>query len=479
MIKNNIFEKNYNLIDKKALKAIEMIENTIKGTAFEGNVYLCGESLKGMIIGEPFESLDFVVTIKNGGIVFAEWLSKKLANRHRPVCNPKGGYAFLNIYFGSKDYISISSSKVDGYGEDDVALESDATFRRLTIDAIYYNISSGEIIDPTEQGLKDLESKILRCPSSPDFLFYDDPIQMLSIIRESSKEGWGIEKNTWLSIIKNSHLITQADEEELAEEAIKLATSVKPSLGMRRLYACGMLKGVFADTYEMTKKFVSNRNDETIFEHCIKVMDLVTPTEASRLSALYHHLSETVSSSPSVQAQDMMSSELCELSLYNLMVGASTLASIKCAIRNHRAFHAYGDTIPKTNHVLNKFIKKCGDFLPTVLDLMNANNLTELPPKTNQVKIIIDRIKEAGRAEEEAKNKALNKLPINGNDIIERLCLKKKEKPLVGYILKEIEKKFKKDRTMTKEDCLDLAEDLALDILNSASSNYKTSKKKK
>jgi len=45
--------------------------------------------------------------------------------------------------------------------------EEDASRRDLTINALFYNINTGEIEDFTNRGIEDLRAKLIRTPIDP------------------------------------------------------------------------------------------------------------------------------------------------------------------------------------------------------------------------------------------------------------------------------------------------------------------------
>lgn len=65
--------------------------------------------------------------------------------------------------------------------------KDDALRRDATVNALFYNLSTSEVEDFTEQGLKDLDSKLLRTPLEPLQTFKDDPLRVLRCIRFASR----------------------------------------------------------------------------------------------------------------------------------------------------------------------------------------------------------------------------------------------------------------------------------------------------
>ena len=82
--------------------------------------------------------------------------------------------------------------------------QDDALRRDATVNAIFYNIDTGEVEDLTEHGLADMEKKIIRTPLNPDKTFEDDPLRILRCIRFASKLGYCIDASAEKSMSKQS-----------------------------------------------------------------------------------------------------------------------------------------------------------------------------------------------------------------------------------------------------------------------------------
>ena len=56
---------------------IDKVEVLIKGTRFEGKVYVVGGAVRNSLLGLPIEDIDIAVEMEDGGITFANWLAAK------------------------------------------------------------------------------------------------------------------------------------------------------------------------------------------------------------------------------------------------------------------------------------------------------------------------------------------------------------------------------------------------------------------
>lgn len=74
--------------------------------------------------------------------------------------------------------------------------EEDALRRDATVNALFYNLHTGEVEDFTGRGLSDMEAKLIRTPMAPYQTFKDDPLRVLRLIRFASRLGYTIDPNT-------------------------------------------------------------------------------------------------------------------------------------------------------------------------------------------------------------------------------------------------------------------------------------------
>lgn len=71
--------------------------------------------------------------------------------------------------------------------------KEDAFRRDSTVNALFYNLQTGEVEDFTGRGLRDLEAGLIKTPLDPYQTFKDDPLRILRSIRFSSRLGFAID----------------------------------------------------------------------------------------------------------------------------------------------------------------------------------------------------------------------------------------------------------------------------------------------
>jgi poly(A) polymerase len=122
-------------------------------------------------------------------------------------------------------------------------LEEDARRRDFTVNAMYYDCRSGEVID-FHGGLADLKKRTLRMIGDPEARFREDPVRMLRAVRLAAKLGLRIDGATRAPIKRLAPLLENVPPPRLFEEMLKLLLSGHASACLRQLRAEGLHKGL-------------------------------------------------------------------------------------------------------------------------------------------------------------------------------------------------------------------------------------------
>ncbi|HTP61245.1 MAG TPA: polynucleotide adenylyltransferase PcnB [Burkholderiales bacterium] len=123
------------------------------------------------------------------------------------------------------------------------SLEEDARRRDFTVNALYYDCRSGEIID-YHGGLADLKKRTLRMIGDPETRFREDPVRMLRAVRLAAKLGLTIDSATRAPIKRLAPLLEHVPPPRLFEEMLKLLLSGHASACLRQLRSEGLHKGM-------------------------------------------------------------------------------------------------------------------------------------------------------------------------------------------------------------------------------------------
>ncbi|HEY5636604.1 MAG TPA: polynucleotide adenylyltransferase PcnB [Burkholderiales bacterium] len=119
----------------------------------------------------------------------------------------------------------------------------DARRRDFTVNALYYDPATEEIID-YHGGLADLKKRTLRVIGDPETRYREDPVRMLRAVRLAAKLGLTIESGTRAPIRRLATLIDAVPPARLFDEMLKLLLSGHASACLRQLRSEGLHKGL-------------------------------------------------------------------------------------------------------------------------------------------------------------------------------------------------------------------------------------------
>ena len=121
--------------------------------------------------------------------------------------------------------------------------EEDAVRRDFTVNAMFYDPSTEEIVDYCD-GLTDLKNRRLRMIGDPTARYREDPVRMLRAVRLAAKLGLEIEPGTRAPIRELAGLLENVPVSRLFEEMLKLLLSGQSVQCVRQLRADGLHHGL-------------------------------------------------------------------------------------------------------------------------------------------------------------------------------------------------------------------------------------------
>ena len=183
------------------------------------------------------------------------------------------------------------------------SIEEDAFRRDFTCNALYVNILTGEMHDPTG-GLKDIEARLVRSTSKdPAVILQDDGLRVLRLIRFACELGFEIEEGTWAAACANVGGLADIAWERKRDELIKILlsdgrypalTGTMPSpvlRGLTLLYEMGALPYLIPELLEgdgITQRPQYHAHD--VLRHSFHACAAAEPTVTLRLAGLLHDI---------------------------------------------------------------------------------------------------------------------------------------------------------------------------------------------
>ncbi|MEL1134396.1 CCA tRNA nucleotidyltransferase [Desulfitobacterium sp. THU1] len=250
------------------------IEELIKMVSAISPFYLVGGTVRDQLLNQPSKDIDGIVEIS-----LAE-LEKHLRE-----------WDYHPITIGAKHQtLSVfqQGERVD-FNPYDGDLIADALRRDFTINAIFLDARTGEIIDPLD-GKSDLEKKVLRACGNPQERFKEDPIRILRMVRFSVKYGMEIEGKTFAAARSLLSDLKEVASERTSEELSRILTLDDPIAGLRLLDELGFVD-VFLPELARLKGLAQNRYHlKDAWEHTLQVTKNTPPQLILRLAGIFHDL---------------------------------------------------------------------------------------------------------------------------------------------------------------------------------------------
>src|SRR5262249_25388070 len=99
--------------------------------------------------------------------------------------------------------------------------EEDARRRDFTINGLFYDLQSEQIIDYVE-GIPDLEQRLVRTIADPDIPFREEPVRILRAIKFAARLDFDIEPSTYAAMLAHKGEIPKCAPPRILEELYRL-----------------------------------------------------------------------------------------------------------------------------------------------------------------------------------------------------------------------------------------------------------------
>lgn len=292
------------------IRICKYLRDKIAGTQWEGHVFTVGGCCRDMVLGYEIKDVDLAVDLPNGGVEFAEWLHKSKLSTMRPVIFHRYGTAMLRLRAFPHDDIEIVQTRAEKYTDRNSrnpetaygSIVDDCMRRDLTINALYYDLTAGKLLDITGRSMSDLRNKVIATPLDPDSTYDDDPIRILRTVRFASRLGWDLPTPIFEAMRRNSDRLSIIKPERLRGEFEKLLLSDRPGAAIDMLRACGAMRFIAPELDPLvTLRYLPDSSD-SVWDHTLRTLDLLPPDLTLRWAAM---LSDVAMPRNPESAQDM------------------------------------------------------------------------------------------------------------------------------------------------------------------------------
>jgi tRNA nucleotidyltransferase/poly(A) polymerase len=248
------------------------IANVFKQNGFK--LYIVGGAVRDFLLNKKIKDYDLATDAVPDKV---EEMMAKAGFKTLPT-----GKAFgvINVFTDQGEYeVATFRNDVgsDGRRPDSVTftdIEGDVKRRDLTINALFYDIESGEVVDLVG-GINDLKNGIVRTVGAPEDRFSEDRLRILRAIRFAGRFGSDLDPAVDAALQKDASL-EGISGERIRDEFIKglaSAKSAKHFLGMVDKY--NLFSWVFKGL-NVNKRFIDNDDPIILISMLLSKNELTT-----------------------------------------------------------------------------------------------------------------------------------------------------------------------------------------------------------
>ncbi|MFA5858602.1 MAG: HD domain-containing protein [Elusimicrobiota bacterium] len=415
--------------------------------ALNGGVYLVGGAVRDKIINPRMMTKDSDYLVTNIPMKKLVALLKEYG-RVELVGKSFGVIKFTQNGFGSNT-VDIALPREEysvGLGHRDfvvkysheLPIEADLTRRDFTINAMAYNLETGELVDPLN-GRADIKRKLIRMITPKSFV--DDPLRMLRAAQFAARFGFKIEKSTLSAMQLHSKLVKTVSNERVQEEINKLLLkSGTPSYGFKLMQDTGLLEHIIPELTIGSGVIQNEFHKYDVFLHNLYSCDYAPQDNiVVRLTALLHDIGK-VGEKKKVKDKktghyrvvfynhEQLSVKQAEGILNRLRYSNDVIRKVTHLIK----YHMFEYTNNWTSAAVRRFIAKVG--LENLEDMFALRIADRQASGTKGVDYKLRELKK--RISQEVENKVavtVSSLVVDGYDIMKTMGIP--SSPIVGKVL--------------------------------------------
>jgi len=317
------------------------------------------------------------------------------------------------------------------------SLEEDLARRDFTINALAYDDSKGQIVDPYK-GQEDIGHKVLRTVGNPEKRFEEDALRLMRAVRLVAELGFALDADTAAAIQKKAHNLGHISKERIRDEFVRILNSSQPMMALVLCQQLGLLEYIAPDLLRGIGIDQNQAHSYTVFEHNLRALQHAADKEWSfdiRLAALFHDISKPETRRRSDEKNDwtfhgheVVGSRVTRKTLEDLRFSRETIEKVSKLVRWHMFF---SDPDQITLSAVRRMIRNVGE--ENIWDLLNLRICDRIG--TGRPKEQPFRFRKYKAMVEEALRDPISvkMLKIDGQVLMERLHVQ--PGPRMGWIL--------------------------------------------
>ncbi len=338
----------------------------------------------------------------------------------------------------------IESGYSDGRRPDSVTFAptifEDLSRRDFTINAIAYDLSSGQLHDPHD-GRRDLSLGIIRAIGNPDERFREDGLRPLRACRFTAQFGFTVESGTREAISRALGTAAGVSAERVRDELVKIVESPSPSGGFFLMRDTGLLGALLPELAEGDGVAQGELHCYDVLTHSVYACEAAAASNFPvRMAALLHDVgkptSRAVDGSGKITfyGHERAGRDMAEEILRRLRFPNATIKQVSHLV----AHHMFNYQEEWTDAAVRRLIARVGE--ENIEDLVALRRADQIGMCRENAETFPEGLARfAGRVKsvmEGERALTLKRLAVKGEDLMERLGIP--PGPVVGTLLAEL-----------------------------------------
>lgn len=421
-------------------QAIEQLREGLRGTPYEGHVYLVGGYVRDKILGRPLPN-DLDLVLEGDSLALAQFLYERGIAEHKPVTYSRFGTAMVKVAGTPIELVTARAEAYDPTSRKPVQVEptslrEDALRRDFTINTLLENLHTGEVIDLLGCALSDLQARLIRTPRPPQETFHEDPLRMLRAVRFAVQLGFTIEPETREAILTEHQRLKIISIERIRDEFTKILRHPNAHEGLQMLLETRLLE-VFAQPLLPMVGCIQNRYHRfDVWTHSLKAVECLTqypdpspkhalPEWELRLAILLHDVGKPATRFVDEHGEVHFyghaekGAHIAQRWLTEMRYPNSTVERITKLVRLHMRPGAYKPEW--SDSAIRRLIRDAGELLVPLLRLARADVCAQAPEvQRPDFEELCARIEKVRQAEDARKWQS----PLTGKELMAHFGLK-------------------------------------------------------
>lgn len=315
-----------------------------------GRLFVVGGHVRNSLLGLPVSDTDVTSRLRPEEVIgLCQGAGYKVV--------PKGiAFGMVEIHIGGRVY-EHTTFRSDSYSEGGAhrpesvrfsdTPEEDAFRRDFTVNALYADVLTGGLVDPTG-GMADLNKKLIRATSAdPRTILGDDGLRIMRLCRFAAELGFDIEEKTLAAAKECAVLLKDISAERIRDELLKILMSdVKYGLpaeesvlrGLELLDEVGVFGVILPELaacrgVEQSKKY----HRFPVLEHMERTAAMSAPEQALRLACLFHDAAKPImlEKQGNMHGHDALSADMTRDILTRLRFDTKTVDEAVWLVAHH------------------------------------------------------------------------------------------------------------------------------------------------